>query len=202
MPVIIDAGPALNFLATRNENILLRSVGRLSAPETVQTELHDKAGRDARFAPAPAVWTRLVQHKYVSVLFDDETPELDAAVQQISHQPLGIRRSQAKDLGELMVIAHAVTIAEQGTDVTVIIDDRNGVDMAAAQARRLNRLKVQGKPYGALTLTDTPHILKSAVGLSLIADKPHMRKVYEALRRCDDGLVHITQTDLLDSPPW
>ena len=52
---IIDAGPGLNFLSTNQERLLIRVLGKLSAPETVQSEVFNKSQRDERFRPAARV---------------------------------------------------------------------------------------------------------------------------------------------------
>ena len=51
---------------------------------------------------------------------DDVTPELATVVQRISGLPIAERMKHAKDLGETMVIAHAVVAAESGQPVTVL----------------------------------------------------------------------------------
>ena len=40
---IIDAGPSLNFLSINKERLLIATMGKLSAPESVQTEVFRKA---------------------------------------------------------------------------------------------------------------------------------------------------------------
>ena len=74
------------------------------------------------------------------MLSDESTAELDAAVGRIVGFTANERRRQAKDLGELMVVAHAVVAAEQGHHVTVMIDDGDGRRIATAERRRLERL--------------------------------------------------------------
>lgn len=67
------------------------------------------------------------------------TPELSVVVSRLTGLPLTDRKRRSRDLGELMVIAHAVVAAEQGNDVTVLIDDREGRWMANQEARRLSK---------------------------------------------------------------
>jgi len=52
---IIDAGPALNFLAINKERLLLGVLGAVSVPETVRDEVLRKAKVDSRFAAAATV---------------------------------------------------------------------------------------------------------------------------------------------------
>jgi hypothetical protein len=124
-PPIIDAGPSLNFLSINRERLLIGTLGRLSAPETVQSEILAKSQRDERFRGAAPIWRKLTPH-WIEILSDDETPELAAVVHRLCRQPMEQGTGQPKDLGETMVIAHAVVTAEAGETVTVLIDDGAG----------------------------------------------------------------------------
>lgn len=157
---IIDAGPGLNFLSIHQERLLIGVLGRLSAPEAVQNEVFTKSQQDERFRPAATVWRKLTP-EWLRVLSDDETPELAAVVQRITYQPLAERLKRPKDLGEVMVIAHAVVAAEAGQEVTVLIDDGQGAQTATAEINRLERIRRSGRPVGSIklvsTLTVVPH---------------------------------------------
>lgn len=123
-PFIVDCGPALNFLATRQERILLHATGgHISAPETVRREVFRKAKPNSKFAAAAAVWARLELAKRLTVLSDDLTPALEAVVQRLSNTPMIDRMAVSKDLGEELVIARAVVQAEAGNDVVMLIDE-------------------------------------------------------------------------------
>jgi hypothetical protein len=130
---IIDAGPGLNFLSIRRERLLIEVLGWFSAPETVQDEVLRKSRQDERFRAAATVWTKLTAHDWIRILPDDVTPELAAVVQRISGLPIADRIRHSKDLGETMVIAHAVVAAESGQSVTVLIDDGPGAAIAASE---------------------------------------------------------------------
>ncbi|MGH3951684.1 MAG: hypothetical protein ACRDSE_21635 [Pseudonocardiaceae bacterium] len=105
---IIDAGPGLNFFSINRERLLIGVPGQLSAPETVQNEVFRKSGQDERFRAAAAVWRKLTP-TWMQVLSDDQTPELAAVVDRITRQSMEQRLKDPKDLGETMVIAHAVS---------------------------------------------------------------------------------------------
>lgn len=124
-PPIIDAGPGLNFLSINKERLLIGVLGQLSAPETVQNEVFRKSKQDSRFRAAAAVWRKLTP-TWMQVLSDDQTPELAVVVHRITRQSMEQRMKHPKDLGETMVIAHAVAAAEAGETVTVLIDDGPG----------------------------------------------------------------------------
>jgi hypothetical protein len=92
--VIIDAGPALNFLASNNERLLLEVVGGyLSAPESVSREVLSKSASDPRFAPAARVWAKLERARRVTVLSDGITPELEAVIGRPAKVAFAPRRS-------------------------------------------------------------------------------------------------------------
>ena len=97
--------------------------GHISAPETVRREVFRKAKPNSKFAAAAAVWARLELAKRLTVLSDDLTPALEAVVQRLSNTPMIDRMAVSKDLGEELVIAHAVVQAEAGNDVVMLIDE-------------------------------------------------------------------------------
>ncbi len=201
--MIIDAGPALNFFATKNKKLLLRVVGGyLSAPETVANEVATKARRELRFRPAGLVWAKLANANRIEVLSDDVTDELAFAVERLTRMPMSERMSQAKDLGETMVVAHAAVAAESGQDVAILVDDGGGAHMAENERRRMERLRAQGKSVGSISIYSTISVLMAAGKRRYVADRGEMRKVYEQLRGCDDGLVNIAQTPLLSADAW
>ncbi len=163
---IIDAGPALNFLAINKERLLLATTGPISTPETVRNEVLSKSAKDRRFAQVERVWNK-IPSRLLDVLPDDPTPELIAVLGRISQQPWKQRLATAKDLGETMVIAHAVVHAEAGHQVTVIIDDQGGAALATTEIRRLSRLRQMGKPVGGIALVNTVTILRKPLEASI-----------------------------------
>lgn len=198
---IIDAGPGLNFFSLRKERLLIGTLGKLSAPETVQQEVFRKSRRDDRFGAAESVWRKL-SPVWMQVLSDDETPELAAAVHRITRQPMTQRLKQPKDLGETMVIAHAVVAAEAGETVTVLIDDGPGARAATSEIGRLERLRAADKAMGSIRLVSTLTVLERAAGGEHIPDRSAMRVLYGRLRGLDDGLPPIEKTNLLTSIRW
>lgn len=198
---IIDAGPGLNFFSINKERLLIGVLGQLSAPETVRDEVFRKARQDARFRGAAAVWRKLAP-TWMHVLSDDQTPELAAAVHRITRQSMELRLKCPKDLGETMVIAHAVVASEAGETVTVLIDDGPGTRIATAEVGRLRRLHANGHAVGSIRLVSTVTVLERAAAGHHIPDKPTMRTIYDRLRGLDDGLPPIEQSNLLASARW
>jgi hypothetical protein len=198
---IIDAGPGLNFLSINKERLLIGILGPLSAPETVRDELLRKSRQDDRFRPAAPVWRKLTD-RWIQILPDDVTPELATVVQRISGRPMAERMKHAKDLGEIMVIAHAVVAAESGQAVTVLIDEGSGAKIATSEIRRLHRLSSSGQPVGSITLASTLTVLGRAAGTEHLPERSAMRETYRRLRELDDGLPPIEKTDLLSDMLW
>jgi hypothetical protein len=198
---IIDAGPSLNFLSINKERLLIGVLGPISAPETVQAEVLRKSREDERFRASATVWRKLTP-RWIQILSDDETPELAAVVHRVTRQPMEERLKRPKDLGELMVIAHAVVAAEAGEAVTVLIDDGPGARMATAEIGRLQRLRSNGRAVGSIRLASTLTVLERAAGGQHIADKATMRDIYQRLRGLDDGLPPVETTNLLSCALW
>ncbi len=199
--IVIDAGPALNFFATNQQRLLFGVLGSVTAPSTVIDEVRAKSASDARFCRAAAVLSKLPE-KRLRILPDDETPKLAAAVRRICDTPMAVRLTTAENLGETMVVAHAVVAAEKGTDVFVLIDDGGGAHMATVASRRIDRLCQQGKPFGSIRLISTCAVLEKAAAAGLVTNRADMRARYERMRNCDDGLVPIDQTQLLAKANW
>lgn len=200
-PPIIDAGPSLNFLSVNQERLLISVLGKLSAPEAVQREVLRKSRTDKRFRAAEPTWRKLTP-KWMEILPDDPTDQLAAVIHRMTRQPMRQRLAQPEDLGETMVIAHAVLMAESGDEVTILIDDGPGARTASAEIQRLKRLEASGRAVGSIKLVNTLTVLERAAGGQFIPDRSAMRSIYGRLRPLDDGLPPIGDTKLLISDCW
>lgn len=174
---IMDAGPGLNFFSLQQERLLFSMLGALCIPEAVETEIRRRARQDRRFTAADAVLRKLPE-RLLEVLSDDLTEDLARAVGRISHGPAQDRLRVSKDLGETLVIAHAAVRAEAGADVIVLIDDSGGCRTAAAEARRLDRLRCAGSPVGSIGVIGTTTVLERAAGTDHLPDRDAMRSLY------------------------
>ncbi|MEU4343350.1 hypothetical protein AB0H00_19070 [Nocardia sp. NPDC023852] len=99
---VIDAGPALNFLAINQQRLLLAVLGPISTPETVESEVLRKSQTDRRFERVGLVWSKLTP-KWIEVLSDEWTDTLEAACDRQNNLPWTERKKQAKGLSELLV---------------------------------------------------------------------------------------------------
>ena len=156
-PFIIDAGPALNFLASGHQGILINAVGRqpVHAPQTVEDEVLRKSARISKFKGAAGRW-RNMQPNWLRLLSDDsQDPALRAASYTLLNTPLDLRQDDGDDLGETMVVLHAYARASAGENVVVIIDDRKGRDFASTARTRIDRLRQANPSVGRIFLTST-----------------------------------------------
>ena len=197
----IDAGPSINFFSINKERLLFSVLGALSAPEAVKKEVLRKAHQDKRFSAAGRVWRKLPS-SLLQILSDDETKELSIAVERINGIPFTQRMHFSKDLGETMVIAHAAVAAEAGEDVVILIDDNDGIRRAAAEAKRLQRLRNMGKSVGSIRLIHTVTVLEAAAGGEYLPDRAAMRNIYLRLKELDDGLLPLEKANLMSLPCW
>lgn len=198
---IIDAGPSINFFSINKERLLFSVLGALSAPEAVKKEVLRKAHQDKRFSAAGRVWRKLPS-SLLQILSDDETKELSIAVERINGIPFTQRMHFSKDLGETMVIAHAAVAVEAGEDVVILIDDNDGIRRAAAEAKRLQRLRNMGKSVGSIRLIHTVTVLEAAAGGEYLPDRAAMRNIYLRLKELDDGLLPLEKANLMSLPCW
>lgn len=187
MSVLLDAGPTLNFVAVSEQGLLLGLAAahdlQLLAPEKVRDEVDRKAGQ-GRFARtgAQSTWRKLVAAGRVGILDDTLTDDLlIAAVARVSGQQAANRVRSGKDLGELMVIAHASVLAQRGTDAFVLIDDGDGRKRAL---REKEWLATSGAT-GTLTLWNTPQVLKQTA-------PENWKGIYTRMRAFDDGLPPLS----------
>lgn len=200
---IIDAGPCLNFLASHCERILFHVVDKgVSVPASVKAEALRKAMRDSRFKGVPVTWAKLEANSWLHVLSDEITLELQSAAMDVLTQPLVQRQRQARDLGEVMVITHAVSLAYAGHDVVIIMDDGAGRALASTQIARLDIMRTAGERVGEVALYGTVDILRGAAGSKHLVDMKSLREVYGRLRLLDDGLPNLADTGLLDQSLW
>jgi hypothetical protein len=204
--IIVDAGPALTFLA-RNDTTkaLLQGLRGLSpepgfaAPETVRDEVMRKSSQKRELRAAASKWTILENANRIEILPDDETEELSIAVQRLSNMPMTERLTQRKDLGEIMVIAHASVLADAGHPVTILIEERDGTALARKEAARFTRMPPS---RGRIQVLNTEQVLLRAIDSPEIPDKATMKAPYNAMRPLDAALPPLEQTSLLTSARW
>ena len=191
MSILLDAGPCLNFLAVRQENVLIQLAAfydlELAAPQRVDDEVEGMV-KDSRFAKTRVLttWRTLKGSGRLRILNDGlETQEFAEAVARISGVPARDRVRQRRNLGEILVLAHASVVAQRGQRVFVLIDESDGRRRANDEQRWLSRRGASG----ALMLWNTPRVLHEAASHpGWIRNDLTWEAVYDQMTKFDDGL--------------
>lgn len=170
----------------------LRSVtASLAMPADVVQEIRDKTEEDGRFRGSDRALDWALRNGHIAEL-DSRSgvdPDVDRYVSAILGMPHERQPARAKDIGERMVIAHALARRNRGERVIVLIDDGGGQLLARQHGF---------KPRGTL------HVLHRAARLGLVADWPEIREIYLRLRPepgssqapKDHGLLPLTDSDV------
>lgn len=150
--------------------------------EEVQDEVERKSADTKKFKTADEMLAERVVAGEVEILVADiNDPNFTQAVQVASGVRFEVRKGRSKDLGELMVTAHARARQADGDLAFAFIDEWRGQQMAGR--------------CGVKIIT-TEQILDQAIKHLYITDHSEMKKVYDELRTFDDGLVDFSQTTL------
>lgn len=190
MSFLLDAGPSLNFLAVGQENVLIGAAttwgSSLAVPANVDREI-TRQGLQPQFSStaAGATWAKLKAAGRVSVLSDDITlapMTFAAAIARIAGIPAPQRVKDQKSLGEIMVLAHASVLVQQGAGVFVLMDEQDGRERAAKEHRWLRGQRATGR----LRVLGTQELLEQAE--PLIRGGLTWRQVYERMRPFDRAL--------------
>ena len=192
MSILLDAGPSLNFLAVRQQNVLIQVAAsqslQIAAPDRVDREIRGMC-KDSRFSRTGAerTWKTLTAAGRVQILDDSLTDEaFTKAVSRISGMPASERMRSKTSLGEILVLAHASVYAQQGQDVFVLMDESDGRKRARREYEWLRR---QGSGVGSMALWNTRQVLREAGNQpGWIVGGLTWEAVYKRMRDFDDGL--------------
>ncbi|MFA7323427.1 MAG: hypothetical protein WC005_03625 [Candidatus Nanopelagicales bacterium] len=191
MSVLLDAGPALNFLAVGQQNLLIQIASQsgldLQAPERIDKEVLGKVN-DPRFqrTGVESTWKKLKFAGRLQILSDDITDPLFAtAISRISGVPASQRVRTGKDLGEIMVMAHASVLVQAGVDVYVLMDEGDGRQIVKREQMWLTSKGA----VGSLVLWSTRQVLEHAASQGWLPDG--WQRVYNRMRQFDDGLPRL-----------
>lgn len=173
--MILDTGPALNFMASGHHQVLFDVLSlrqtTLQMPQTVGDEIARRSSRDPRFRKCPTVLADLRARELIEVLVDSiDSTELNDAVQVVCGMPLDARIKTSKDLGEVLVMAHALVQRDAGTAPILLIDERPGQDQATDLGLRF---------------TSTVGILVIAAETGIVSKQRTMKRIYSDIHACD-----------------
>ena len=191
--VILDRGPCLNLISINQVNLMHAALSvdfdKLFLLRKVANEISDKSGEGTKFARADPLFKGLVRSSMIEILESDAHNDeaLVRAIKLVSAlPPTVLLTKRRKDLGEKMVVAHGLKLREAGFEVTLVIDDRDGQDLARRhEFKTIGTIRILG--------------LAAFQGLVTLAE---MKVIYERLRPSngaepmDDGLPHWTTSGL------
>ncbi|WP_433510729.1 hypothetical protein ACQP2T_43680 [Nonomuraea sp. CA-143628] len=185
---ILDAVICVHFTGANLHPILIDVLTRaglvLLVPQEVCREI---AGKDGKYPGLRQRWARLEASDRIRVLPELELTTAPPRVVEVIEEIRGLELEQAirarRDLGEVVVVAHSVHLAEQGHEVIAAIDDQEGQRLAARW-----RIPV-------LSIED---VLSLAIQLGHFPALTDLRQAYTRLRQYGDGLLPLEKTGLLD----
>ena len=169
-PPLFDAGPGLTFFAAKHHKLFLSVTGKVATTGIVVKEIINRAQAEPAFAIAEPVINLLVENpKLCQALKTDEgSKEFMDALARLSSLPAAEALGMHRDLGEFTVLPHAIVQAQNGDDVTVIIDEKRGQQMALVENKRFSIAKMKGEKVGTIRLETTVSILQKAAEKKLI----------------------------------
>ena len=189
-PIIIgDAGLLIGFIASDNHQLLVDLIpkisggGKLQIPLVVKNEIQNYANKPGEGKVRNRLaW--LIEQKHTTVLPDvniDSNSGVIATVAAIRDRSVDQALDDPKDLGETLVVAHAVAAKKRGVShIYVAIDDAGG--------RRL------AKRYGLHNLI-TEDFLQLCVKSRIITSSQQLRARYDEIAK-KSALPRFQDTDL------
>ncbi|BBA99432.1 hypothetical protein RVR_6046 [Actinacidiphila reveromycinica] len=183
---VLDAVICVHFVGANLQRLLVDVLRTARLVLLVPEEVHQEVlGKSRKYGSIEVPWRRLVASECVRVLPALRAAAVSPRLVEVFEEIRGLQFEQAlrrpKDLGEAVVIAHAVDLAERGHEVYVAIDDQDG---QATSAR-----------YD-LTVLTIENVLQLAVLQGRFPTDGDLRKAYARLRSYGDGLVDFGLTDL------
>ncbi|MFG1957556.1 hypothetical protein [Nonomuraea sp. NPDC049028] len=186
---ILDAVICVHFTGANLHPILIDVLTRagliLLVPQEVCREI---AGKDRKYPGLRQRWARLEASDRIRVLPELEVATAPPRVVEVIEEIRGLELEQAirarRDLGEVVVVAHSVHLAEQGHEVIAAIDDQEGQRLAARWC---------------IPVLGIEDVLSLAIQLGHFPTLTDLRQAYTRLRQYGDGLLPLEKTGLLDT---
>lgn len=177
---LLDTGPCLNFFGSGQGALLLAVMERISAeiviPIEIEDEVEDRAPEIQTYSGAHKQLQRAIAQGRVRVSapMPGEDPLLERWVSRFIG--VGVTTRRAKDLGERMVLAHALAARDRGAKVVVVIDEGEGRRTASKHQ---------------LMCIGTIDILRKAGLMGLVENWAEMRAIYVRMQANDQSLMSV-----------
>lgn len=184
---VLDAVVCVHFTGANLHPMLIDVLARSGLTLLIPREVCDEvAGKDRKYPGLRQRWARLEASGRIQVLPRLEIVTAPARVIEVIEDIRGLELERAvrtrRDLGEVVVIAHCVHLAEQGRHVIAALDDQEGQRLAS----------VWNVPV--ITVED---ILTLAIHLGHFPTVSALRQAYTRLREFGDGLLPLEKTPLI-----
>ncbi|WP_328467851.1 hypothetical protein [Streptomyces sp. NBC_00448] len=183
---VLDAVICVHFVGANLQRLLVDVLRAAQLVLLVPEEVHQEVlGKARKYGSIETPWRRLVASDCVRVLPALRAATASPRVVEVFEEIRGLQFEKAlrrpKDLGEAVVIAHAVEFVERGHEVFVAIDDQEG---QATSAR-----------YD-LTVLTIEQVLQLAILHGKFPTEGELKRAYARLRSYGDGLVDYGRTEL------
>lgn len=174
---LVDAVCCVHFCAAGRSQLLLDLLTKLNMEILIPAEVDKEVLKNSKYPGLKSHWPKFKQAPNVRVLpkleaDDEDQPEVVATVARIRGVGAARALKMPNDLGEVVVIAHAVHLRKHGRDVRVLIDDQGGQQLAEDEGLDVVTIEV---------------LLMAGVDLGIITPA-QLRKTYEQLIPYGGGL--------------
>ncbi|MFC9849864.1 PIN domain-containing protein [Streptomyces prasinus] len=185
---ILDAVVCVHFAGANLNRVLVTALESMEWVILVPAEVCDEIVRkDAKYPGLRKRWLALERSDRIRVLPALEIGSAPARVVEVLEEIRDLEFDQAlrrsRDLGECVVVAHGVHLSEQGHEVTLLMDDAEGRQLADEWALQ------------HLTIED---VLVLAVHAGCFDTLDTLKQAYHRLRQFGSGLPDFPRTPLME----
>lgn len=185
---ILDAVVCVHFAGANLNRVLVTALESMEWVILVPAEVCDEIVRkDAKYPGLRKRWLALERSDRIRVLPALEIGSAPARVVEVLEEIRDLEFDQAlrrsRDLGECVVVAHGVHLSEQGHEVTLMMDDAEGRQLADEWALQ------------HLTIED---VLVLAVHAGCFDTLDALKQAYHRLQQFGSGLPDFPRTALTE----
>ncbi|MGW5968929.1 hypothetical protein [Streptomyces sp. NPDC055186] len=185
---ILDAVVCVHFAGANLNRVLVAALESMEWVILVPAEVCDEIVRkDAKYPGLRKRWLALERSDRIRVLPALEIDSAPARVVEVLEEIRDLEFDQAlrrsRDLGECVVVAHGVHLSEQGHEVTLLMDDAEGRQLADEWSLQ------------HLTIED---VLVLAVHAGCFDTLDALKQAYHRLQQFGSGLPDFPRTALTE----
>ncbi|WP_328365700.1 hypothetical protein OG800_35805 [Streptomyces sp. NBC_00445] len=185
---VLDAVVCVHFAGANLNRVLVAALESMGWVILVPAEVCDEVARkDAKYPGLRKRWLALERSNRIRVLPALEVDTAPARIVEVLEEIRDLEFDQAlrqsRDLGECVVVAHGVHLAEQGHEVTLLMDDGGGRRLADEWSL----------PH--LTIED---VLVLAIHAGCFETPTALKQGYRRLQKFGSGLPDFPRTPLAE----